>query len=832
MKYTYLLLLTVMLLPVFLFAQLRSPSEFLGYPHGSHFTPHHRVADYMAHVAAQSPKVELQKYGESYEGRPLLLLSISSTANLESLEAIRRRNLNRAQMLGTMANGAGLDKAIVWLSFGVHGNEAGATESSMKVLYELAREDNPESAAWLEDVVVLLDPALNPDGYDRYVSWYRSVAPVINTPEPATLEHQEPWPGGRVNHYLFDLNRDWAWQTQAESKARMKAYQRWMPHIHVDYHEQFPDDHYYFAPAAAPYHDYISEWQSDFQYEIGQNHARRFDEQGWLYYTREVFDLFYPSYGDTYPTFNGAIGMTHEQAGHGLSGRGILMENGDTLTLSDRIAHHTVTALSTIEVAYQSREKILAQFEAYFKRAVQSPVGTYRSFVISQDNPAGKLRALTDLLKQNNIEYGRALNTRSLNAFDYRKGKKANVRLQEGDLVISAYQPQSTLAQVLFEPEPTLEDSLTYDITAWALPYAHGLKAFATKEKIATEARFLIPEPPRSAVRRPYAYLFSWSSVADAQFLAALMRSGVKVRSAAAAFGIEGQDYQGGTLIVTRADNRKLKQFDELVVQIAANHGQPLKMLETGFSDEGFDLGSGNMAYLEPPKAALLSGEDINANSYGQIWHFFEQVLEYPIFLLEAGSFSRLDLDDYNVLILAEGAYDFSEATLEQLHSWINDGGRLIAIGSALQSLVGQPGFGISRKERELSERPTAPYAYASASRREAERHVPGAIFPAEVDETHPLAFGLGAPYYSLKTSGRAFELLETGWNAGYLPEQTEPIGFAGSKALERLQQTLVFGIENKGRGAVIYLVDNPLYRGFWEEGKLLFSNALFLGGQ
>lgn len=830
----YLLLLASILAPFWLFAQLRSPSEFLGYPHGSHFTPHHRVADYMAHVAEQSPKVALEAYGESYEGRPLLLLTISSANNLESLEAIRQRNLSRAQMLDTLSSaGTGLDKSIVWLSFGVHGNEAGATESSMNVLYELAREDNPQIADWLEEVVVLLDPALNPDGYDRYVSWYRSVAPVINTPSPATLEHQEPWPGGRVNHYLFDLNRDWAWQTQAESKARMKAYQRWMPHIHVDYHEQFPDAPYYFAPAAAPYHNYISEWQSDFQYEIGQNHARRFDERGWLYFTREVFDLFYPSYGDTYPTFNGAIGMTHEQAGHGLSGRGILMENGDTLTLNDRIAHHTVTALSTIEVAYQSKAEILAQFETYFEQAVQDPVGNYRSFVISKNNPAGKLNALTALLKQNNIRYGRAINNRRLSAFDYQKGKKGSVRLREGDLVVSAYQPQSTLAQVLFEPEPVLEDSLTYDITAWALPYAYGLEAFATEEQVAMEAGFLPPEQqPGSTVERPYAYVFSWSSVADAKFLAALLRAGVKVRSAAAAFGIEGNDYEGGTLIVTRADNRKLANFDDLVVQIAAAHKQPAKILQTGFSDEGFDLGSANMTYLEPPRAALLSGDGVNANSYGQVWHFFEQVLEYPIFLLEADRLPRLDWDDYNVLILAEGNYNFSEATLEQLQAWINEGGRLIAIGGALRALTGQPGFSISRKERERPEQPSAPYAYASASRREAELHVPGAIFPVQVDTTHPLAFGLSTPYYSLKTSGRAFELLETGWSVGYLPEQTRPIGFAGSKAVEQLQQTLVFGIENKGRGAVVYLIDNPLYRGFWEEGKLLFSNALFLGGQ
>jgi hypothetical protein len=832
MSSRFLLICAALWLPFLLDAQLLSPSEFLPHQHGEQFTPHHTVADYMEHVAAQSPRVQIQQYGTSYEGRPLLLLTISDPGNLDRLEDIRKNNLRRARQIEGETSPE-LDKAIVWLSFGVHGNEAGATESSMSVLYELAREDNPQASEWLKETVVLLDPALNPDGYARYTDWYRRVAPAINTPERATLEHQEPWPGGRVNHYHFDLNRDWAWQTQTESQHRMEAYQQWMPHVHVDYHEQYPDNPYYFAPAAAPYHEFITDWQSDFQYEIGQNHARHFDQQGWLYFTREVFDLLYPSYGDTYPTFNGSVGMTYEQAGHGISGRGVLMENGDTLTLKDRIAHHTKTALSTIEVAHRSRPEMLKKFEAYFDKAMRDPMGEYRSYVISKDNPVGKLKALTQLLDRNNIQYGTATDSRKLSAFDYQKGGKASVAIQKGDLIVSAYQPQSVLAQVLFEPVPKLEDSLTYDITAWALPYAYGLKAFASAEKINADPGYALPAVTPVTADKPYAYVAPWTAVADARFLAALQRAGIKVRSAMASFGIQGEDYEGGTLVITRADNRKLSGFDEKVRQIAEAHGQQLKTLKTGFSDEGFDLGSDNLNFLKAPKVALFSGSSVDAGNYGEVWHFFEQVLEYPLFLLEADQLSSTDLDEYNVIVLAEGRYSIDEASNQALQRWMRQGGRLIALGQANRSLAGQSGFNLSSKEvKTESEEKPAPETYGGSSRRAISNYIPGAIFPANVDSTHPLGFGLGKTYHSLKTSGAAYQLLSEGWNVGYLEDPVTPIGFAGSQAISRQGGTLVFGIENKGQGSVIYLIDNPLFRGFWEEGKLLFCNALFLAGQ
>src|SRR5690606_3319610 len=299
-------------------AQVQSPEEFLGYELGSAWTPHYKVVQYFEHLAGHSPLVALEHYGYTYEGRELVYAVVTSRANHANLDEIRVNNLRLTGLEGgTPASG---QKAIVWLSYNVHGNETSSSEAALKTAYALLTE----YSSLLDDVVVIMDPMVNPDGRDRYVNWYRSVAGKYVNPLHDAREHREPWPGGRTNHYYFDLNRDWAWATQQETRHRLAHYHEWMPHVHVDFHEQGVNEPYYFAPAAEPFHPRITAWQRDFQTTIGQNNARYFDAEGWLYFTREVFDLFYPGYGDTWPTFNGAIGMTYEQGGSGRAGLAVV----------------------------------------------------------------------------------------------------------------------------------------------------------------------------------------------------------------------------------------------------------------------------------------------------------------------------------------------------------------------------------------------------------------------------------------------------------------------------------------------------------------------------
>ncbi len=310
-----------LLFSLFLSAQavaqsIPSPEQFLGYPLGSKFTPHHHIIQYFEALAKARPDMmKLYQYGKTYEGRPLMVAYISQPENIARLDAIKANNLRLAGLAKDKMAAQTDMPAIVWLSYNVHGSEPSSSEAALKTIFALLDPANAKTKTWLTNTVVILDPCINPDGRDRYVNWFNSVASVIPNPEPASREHQEPWPGGRTNHYNFDLNRDWAWQSQAESQQRIKLYNEWLPQVHVDFHEQGYNEPYYFAPAAEPYHEVITPWQRDFQVLIGKNNAKYFDANGWLYFTKERFDLFYPSYGDTYPTYNGAIGMTFEQGG-------------------------------------------------------------------------------------------------------------------------------------------------------------------------------------------------------------------------------------------------------------------------------------------------------------------------------------------------------------------------------------------------------------------------------------------------------------------------------------------------------------------------------------
>ena len=422
--------------------QLKTPGVYLRTDYGKHFTPHHLVADYVKHVADNSDRVTLIEYGETNENRPLLLATITTPENQGIIEDIRKSHLSKIGMGSSVSQPLAENYSIVWLSFGVHGNEAGGSESSMQVLHKLANPDNEQTGEWLKNTVVLFDPSLNPDGYNRYTQWVRSIGGKTPHPGLTDREHMEPWPGGRVNHYLFDLNRDWAWQTQVESQQRIEQYHQWMPHVHVDFHEMGYDNGYYFAPAAEPYHKHITNFQRDMQVDIGKNNAKYFDREGWLYFTREVFDLLYPSYGDTYPTFNGAVGMTYEQAGHGMAGREIALSNGDTLKLQDRIDHHTKTALSTVEEASKQVDRINKNFINYFENAVKSPKGNYKSYVIKS---SGQANRLANLLNKNKIQYYRTEARGSMSGFDYSTGETGSFKIEEGDIVINANQPNGSL---------------------------------------------------------------------------------------------------------------------------------------------------------------------------------------------------------------------------------------------------------------------------------------------------------------------------------------------------------------------------------------------------
>ncbi|MDO8967735.1 M14 family metallopeptidase [Algoriphagus sp.] len=825
-------------------AQLQTPEQFLGYKPGDRFTPHHRMVDYFEYVTSQNPNIKLIQYGETNEKRPLIIAILSSPENMAKLEQIRTDNLKRA---GLMEGSPSTEIPINWMSFNVHGNESVGMEAAISSFYTLADPNNAKSQEWLKNQIVIIDPCINPDGRDRYSNWYNQKMNTTLQPDLQSQEHNEPWPGGRANHYLFDLNRDWAWQVQVESQQRLKIYQQWMPQLHLDFHEQGIDNPFYMAPAAEPLHEQLTPFQHEFQDIFGRNTAKYFDQMGRFYFTKERFDLLYPSYGDTYPMYSGAIGMTIEQGGGGRGGIGGYNSVGDTVTLRSRIEGHYTAAMSAAEVTSQNAKRLVDEFAAYFKNNSTNPKGKYKSFVIKGESNPAQVAKLLELLDKNGIKYGRAGARSGLKGFEYQSGKTGvTFSTSEKDIIINAYQPRSVLAQVLFEPNPALNDSITYDITSWAMPYAYGLQGYALETRLDAAGAYSNPTfSPNQAGNTPVAYLVKWQGTRDAAFLANLLNQKIRVKYAEFPFEVEGKNFPAGSLIITKGGNEYVADFDKKVTEAANKFGIPLATSQTGYVDKGKDFGSPNVRVIKAPKVALVGGQGTSSLSYGEIWHFFEKDLNYPLSNLDAAAMGSYDLSKYDVIIMPSTfGSALNGAAQQKVTDWVKAGGKLIALDAALNLFANKEGFALknfdTEDEKKAAEKASEELAkkerlepYTEVERLGISSGTAGAIYEVKMDETHPLGYGTGGKFYTLKNNSNRFAYLNGGANAGIIAaNDSYRTGYIGYKIKSKMGGSLAIGAERQGRGQIVYFVDNPIFRGFWESGKLVLSNAIFMVGQ
>ena len=821
-------------------SKVTSPQEFLGYSLGDEFTPHFQVAAYFKKIALESDQVKLVKYGETYEGRPLMVAFVSSKENISNIEDIRINNLKKAGMV----EGAPIidNKVIVWLSYNVHGNEASSTEAAMATLYELVSGAQSKTEEWLENTVVVVDPCINPDGRDRYVNWYKENRSSKLQPNLIGADHLEPWPGGRMNHYLFDLNRDWVWLSQQESVFRLALYNKWLPQIHVDFHEQGFNNPYYFAPAAKPYHALISEWQKEFQVEIGKNNAGYFDSNHWLYFTKERFDLFYPGYGDTYPIFNGAIGMTYEQAGGGVAGLGIKTETKDTLTLYDRMIHHYTTSLSTIEISSRNAGELEHNFIAYFNVSNMASEDMDHSYIIRYSNGERKIKKLVSMLDQHKITYGTLDQSKNIKGYDYHQNRQTSITVTSQDLIIPVDQAKSILVRVLFEPASMLMDSLTYDITAWSLPFAYGLESIATKQiKSYNNEGYTFKSPNPAPTDLPYAFAFKRETVEDFKALSYLLEKGVNVRTNYEKIISDNVEIPSGSFVISLADNRNFKgDFKALMIKLSNDYGISLQAIKTGFSSKGPDLGSPKLKILKNTRVGLIFGDGASPYNTGEFWHLFEQQIEHPVIRINTQYAEYIDLSILDVLIMPHGNYGslMSESFMQKIKSWVQNGGRLILIEGAMRHFVDQESFNLKKyldeEEKEtlkkLEDKENYLRRFEDDERLNIQDRINGGIYKVRLDNSHPLGFGYPDYYFTLKTRENRYSVLDNGWNVGTIQgDQDKVSGFAGRNTRDNTYNALILGMEYNGDGEVIYFVDNPIFRSFWENGKLLICNAVFM---
>jgi hypothetical protein len=821
-------------------AEVPAPSEVLGYEIGDRFTDVAGVERYMRALAEASPLVSVDTYGETVEGRPLLQVVIAAPEHRARMDEILR--LNRELMdPGTSEDRAReiatVNPAILYFTYGIHGNESSSPEAAIWTAHDLA-SGSPEVAGVLDSVVVVMDPAANPDGRDRYVNFYRSAAQARPNTNLEIRERREPWPGGRFNHYLFDLNRDWAWLSQPETRMRLERYLRYNPQVHVDFHEMGYQTSYFFFPAARPvnpiYPGHILEWGERF----GRGNARAMDQEGLLYYTRQNFDLFYPAYGDSWPSLLGAIGMTYEQAGGGFGGRQIERPDGTVLSLRDRAFGHRTTGNATLRTAMEGKSDLLLGYAAFHRNIDE---GLDPAYLLVPGPDRHRSEALVGVLIRQGIEVERLAESEVQVQATPHPGFEARSGFPEGTFRVRTRQPRGRLAGALLRPENLLDATFSYDISAWALPFAYGVEAHSATGSVGGDwvPVHEIPDPLGGAlpVSGPYGYLLPPSFGHARGVLRFLEDEGV-VYAMADTFTIDGSAYPRGTLFFPRGRNQELDRRVE-----EAGLGGLVTPIGTGLADSGIDLGTNDAAPLRLPRLALLGGEGTVPTSFGAHWFFLERQLDLPFDIVNVGDVAATDLSGYDVVVVPAGnpVGPLGEGGMDALEAWIRGGGTLVAVSSAAQRLA-EPLAEVEERAELEGEDPERDERLAEALRSREEREletweerVPGTILPVTLDPGHPLAFGAGAEggrpdRLFVLSSGVGFEPSDEFESVGYFPEGLDRISGVISEAnLERLDRSAWLVQRGVGQGKVILFADDPAFRMFWYAGWPLYLNAILL---
>ncbi|MEM1202447.1 MAG: M14 family zinc carboxypeptidase [Acidobacteriota bacterium] len=821
---------------------LPHPSDFLGYALGERFTPQARQLDYFEALAAASDRVRLETYGTTHQGRPLSLVVIASPQHLDKLEDLRRASLRlvapglRGDELESLVDGL---PAVVWLAFGVHGNETSPAETAMAVAYTLAASSSGGGLGFdLDDVVVILDPLANPDGHGRYVSWFRSQRSRLPDPHPDALGHHEPWPGGRFNHYLVDLNRDWAWLTQVETRQRLAAYRRWEPQVYVDFHEMSSTKTYFFPPAADPVHPGVPPSTLAWLETFGRSNADAFDRRAWLYFVREEYDLFYPGYGDTYPILRGGIGMTYEMAGGGRAGSLLELADGRRLTLVDRVSRHYVTALATLRTAAEGRRRLLRAHVARQRELADSEPIRY---LWRPDQP--EAAAMAELLTAHGIDVRRLTRSTQLQVtplVSEDPGLGVARTLPAGTWVASTGQRLGTLLRVLVEPSPEIpepflerqrdrleagEDPEIYDVTAWSLPLAFNVETWRT---LAVPPTTAAPWPAADASpadgSTPVGWFVHPQGLAGYRLAASLGREGVRFRWALDALG-EEPDSRGG-LFVPRQGNRL--DTGERLGAAADSTGASTTAVGSSWSLSGTSLGSASLVPVRVPRVALVAGKGVRQTSHGDLWHLLDVDIGLPVTRLSAARLGAADLGDFDVLIFPDG--DWGEALggdgTEAVGRWLRSGGLLVTVAGASEWLIDRGWTGLRKLDG-----PDAGEG-AAEGRGGGTIDVPGAIVATDLARRHPLTAGVRLPppvlvrgdFLMRPTGDPKVDLLSVRDDRSVLG------GLVWPDAEARLPGALLMATEDVGDGRVVAFAQDPAFRLFWRGTMPLFLNAVMFG--
>ncbi|MFH0992592.1 MAG: M14 family metallopeptidase [bacterium] len=828
----------------------------LGYDIGERFTDYRNLERYIDALSRSTNRMQRIVYGETNEHRPLQIVAISSPENLQRIEAIKSsnlkltdpRNFKSSDELKSALNDL---PVIVFLSYGVHGNEACSPEAALLTAYQLCASTDQSIKDILNQAIVLIDPLANPDGHERYAQWANSALGKFMNTNPSAYEHSEPWPGGRTNHYFFDLNRDWAWQTQIETRSRLTFYRQWMPHVHVDYHEMGYTSTYFFFPAAVPVHESLPPDVVKWAKIFAQGNAQALDNVGASYYVGESFDLFYPGYGDSWPTFNGAIGMTYEQAGGSRGAFAVRRPGGAVLTLRDRARNHFLTSMATISTSVKNRLERIKDFSAFWETGLKNSEST-KGYLITEGRDPNRTGKLVQTLIDQGIEVYQLQEVQTLSVQKYFSKKPSNETIDKGSYYIPLQQPHQRLARVLLEPKAAFRDTFFYDISAWSLPVAYGVAAHTTESVLPSSAKKInrteFVQGKIIGGKAAFAYLIPLDRNNASILALQLLQKKYSLSVAHRPFEIAGRTFGRGTMIVRTAENGT--SLHKTIEDCAKSLGVDIYAANSGLTDQGISLGSNYISLMKKAEVAIATGEGVSSGDYGELWHLFDQELNLPFTAVRLSELTSMDLSQIDVVILPDGnGYQttLDTARTDRLKRWVQSGGVLIGFEGGAQylmknrSAITTAALKAEKREEEkskeekeqdrLKKEAQKRLSYFDKSEKQRLDMIPGSIFKALIDTTHPIGYGYPSEIFVFKSGGQPLELTETGHNvARFAKDSLQTSGYASAEKAGKLSEAAYIQEFRFGSGRVVLFSESISFRRFWQSlQNLLLNSILFL---
>ncbi|RAV30595.1 M14 family zinc carboxypeptidase [Sinomicrobium soli] len=793
------------------------PRSVIGHEVGEWHVTHDRLIEYMKILSEASDRIAMEDRGTTYEGRPLPLLVITAPENHRNIENIRQQHIKLTESGGSDLNTDTMP-TVVYQGFSIHGNEPSGSNAALIAAYYLAAGQGPEMDELLNNVVILFDPAMNPDGLQRFAHWANTNRSKNLNPDNNEREYHETWPGGRTNHYWFDMNRDWLPVQLPESRARIKSFHRWLPNILTDHHEMGTNTTFFFQPGEpARVHPLTPETNQELTREIAQFHVRALDDIGSLYFSEENYDDYFYGKGSTFPDINGGIGILFEQG----SSRGHVQESDNgLLTFPFTIRNQFVTALSTLEAAKNMRKKLLDyQRDFYAKTRTEAARSKGSAIVFGNEKDAAKTYHLAEILKKHRIRIYDVAEDFTEKGKRYKKGFS---------YIVPRNQKNTKIIDAMFETRTEFADSLFYDISSWTFPLAFDMDyTEVNTSRAGSEITELQLPEGKVTKKSDYAYLFEWHEYYTPKALYRILQKGIRAKVSRSVFSVEDKEYDYGTIMIpVHNQDMNSDELHSFLLEVAEESHIDIHGVSTGYA-AGTDLGSSQFGTLEMPKAAMLTGNGITPYDAGEVWHLLDQRYDIPLTKIDESYFNRVDLDKYNIFILTSSRGHLDSTIKIKLNNWVKNGGTLIACRNAISWLKSNE---LIKTEFRKTDIVAKGITYGEQRDFHGAQVTGGAIFKADIDRSHPINFGYKNNSISLFRNTNIFMEPDKQSYNNPIQYTDAPLvsGYISEENLEQLKGSVPFKIQRSGKGKIILFTDNTNFRAFWFGTNKLFMNAIY----